>query len=51
MKKEYTTPDVTIVEFETEDILDMSEITVEKNQPKTFDNATALAEQTIDVFN
>ena len=52
MKLQYTSPEFEIIKFETEDIITESgsTITVETNQPITFDNATALTQQTFAVF-
>lgn len=48
MEKKYTAPEIKVIEFDIEDIIQTSGIIV--NGPKTFDGATELETKEIDIF-
>lgn len=49
MKKNYNSPEVNVVKFDTENIMDASVVIV--TEPASMQGATQVANQTIDIFD
>lgn len=49
MKKSYNSPEVNVVKFDTENIMDVS--TVITTEPASMQGATQVTNQTIDIFD
>ena len=50
MKKEYITPEISAVRFNTEDIIRTSNAITKTEMPKAFTGAAQVADQPINVF-